>query len=269
MKVLCARQKNDMGEPAAEWLAARTARITASRVADVLSYLKPTKAMLEKGIRPEESQKRKDYCMEILCERLTLVAAEHFVSKPMKFGADYEDEARRAYELKTEWMVDQTGFVLHPSFDFAGASPDGLVGTEGGLEVKVPNTATHLEYLLADVVPEEYRPQMYFNMTCCELAWMDFCSYDPRLPEPLRLFVKRLHYDEDQCAKIDEEVISFNESIEASIAALKARFGDFRLPEAQAQPMLQPISDEMLAELGALDEDIASVERMYKQSGLV
>jgi putative phage-type endonuclease len=262
MKVICTRQKGDDGQPTAEWLQARVGKITASKVADVLSYLKPTKAMIEKGIKPEESQKRKDYRMEILCERLTAVPAEHFVSKPMKFGADYEDQARRAYEVKTEWMVDQTGFVLHPALDYAGASPDGLVGTEGGLEIKVPNTLTHLEYLLADVVPEEYKPQMYFNMECCELAWMDFCSYDPRLPEPLRLFVKRLLYDPDQCDKIVSEVIDFNESIEAFIAVLKERFGDFKIPEAQEQH--GGMSNEGLAEWGIADEDIRAVDPAWK-----
>ena len=262
MKIICDRQKHEDGTPTAAWMTARTGRITASRIADVLNYLKPTKAMLEKGVAPEEGQKRKDYRMEILCERLTAVPAEHFVSKPMKFGADYEDDARRAYELKTEWMVDQTGFVLHPAFDFAGASPDGLVGTEGGLELKVPNTATHLEYLLADVVPAEYQPQMFFNMTCCELAWMDFCSYDPRLPEPLRLFVKRLHYDEEQCERIDREVLSFHESVEAFITQLKAKFGDFKLPEAQ-EPQ-GGMSNEGLAEYGISDADIQAVDAAYR-----
>ena len=257
MKVLCNRQKNADGTPNGEWIQCRVGRITASRVADVLNFLKPRKDQ-----PPLEGAKRIALRAELLAERLTLVAAEHFVSKPMKFGADYEDDARRAYELKTEWMVDQTGFVLHPAFDFAGASPDGLVGTEGGLEIKVPNTATHLEYLLADVVPAEYQPQMFFNMTCCELAWMDFCSYDPRLPEPLRLFVKRLHYDEEQCERIDREVLSFHESVEAFITQLKAKFGDFKLPEAQ-EPQ-GGMSNEGVAEYGISDADILAVDPAYR-----
>ena len=259
MKVICTRQKGDDGQPTAEWLQARTGRITASRIVDVLNYLKPTKAMLEKGVAPEEGQKRKDYRMEILCERLTLVAAEHFVSKPMRFGADYEDDARRAYELKTEWMVDQTGFVLHPNFDFAGASPDGLVGTEGGIEIKVPNTATHLSYLLADVVPAEYQPQMYFNMECCELAWMDFVSYDLRLPEPLRLFVKRLPYDEDRCREITREVLSFNQSVDDFIAFLRERFGDFEIPAPMVAKTYLEAND-----WGIMDADIRAVDPNYQ-----
>ncbi len=261
MRTICDRQKHEDGTPTAIWLQARVGRITASRVADVLNYLKPTNAMIEKGIAPEEGRKRKDYRMEILCERLTAVPAEHFVSKPMKFGADYEDDARRAYELKAERMVDQTGFVLHPAFDFAGASPDGLVGSEGGLEIKVPDTATHLEYLLADAVPAEYQPQMFFNMDCCELAWMDFCSYDPRLPEPLRLFVKRLHYDEQRCNLIAGEVLMFHESVEAFISQLKQKFGEFKLPEAQEQA---DGSTADVGEWGITDADISAVDPSYK-----
>jgi hypothetical protein len=261
VKIVCTRQKGADGQPTAEWLQSRVGRITASRVADVLNYLKPTKAMIEKGIKPEEGSKRRDYRMELLCERLTAIPADHFVSKPMKFGADYEDDARRAYELKTEWMVDQTGFVLHPAFDFAGSSPDGLVGTEGGVEIKVPNTETHLEYLLADIVPEEYQPQMLFNMECCELAWMDFVSFDPRLPEPLRLFIKRLHYDEDRLNLINAEVADFSASIDAAIDGLRSRFGNFDLP-AQTIAKTQAPDDGM----GITAEDIASAEAQYRNA---
>jgi hypothetical protein len=246
VKILCTTQKT------ADWFTARTGRITASRIADVLNFLKP-----KKDQPAEEGSKRIAYRAELIAERLTAIPADHYVSKAMQFGTDYEDDARRAYELATETMVDQTGFVLHPAFDFAGCSPDGTIGTEGGLELKVPQTATHLSYLLADVVPEEYRPQMYFNMQCCELAWMDFASFDPRLPGPLKLFVKRLHYNEEQCEAIDAEVMRFHQSIEASIAYLKERFGDFKLPEAQEQ---RQDTEGMID-----DEDIAAAERAWQQ----
>ena len=177
----------------AEWLTARCGRITASRMPDMLNFLKAKKDQV-----PEEGAKRIAYRAELIAERLTAIPADHYVSKAMQFGTDYEDDARRAYELKMETMVDQTGFVLHPDLDYAGASPDGLVGTDGGVEIKVPQTATHLSYLLADVVPEEYQAQMRFNMACCERYWWDFVSFDPRLPKPLQLFVKRLIHDETE-----------------------------------------------------------------------
>lgn len=260
MIVLCKRQKHEDGTPHADWLTARCGRITASRVPDVMNFLKPTKAMIENRIKPEESQKRKDYRMEVLCERLTAVPAEHFVSKAMRFGSDYEDDARRAYEMRFEVMVDQTGFVRHPAFEFAGASPDGLVGTEGGVQIKVPNTATHLGYLLADVVPEEYRPQMYFEMDSCELAWLDFVSYDPRLPDPLKMFVKRLRYDEDQCNLIAGEVLSFNDSINEWIEVLRKRFGHFDLP-AQIAAKVQQHDDDGLS---ITDDDIRLIEPNWR-----
>jgi hypothetical protein len=260
MKIICAHQKHEDGTPHADWLQARTGRITASRIGDVMSYLKPTKAMIEARVKPEESQKRKDYRMEILCERLTAVPAEHFVSKPMKFGSEYEDDARREYELKMETMVDQTGFVLHTAFDYAGCSPDGLVGTEGAVQIKVPNTETHLGYLLGDVVPEEYKPQMYFEMDCCELAWSDFVSYDPRLPDPLKLFVKRLHYDDERVQLIAGEVLCFNDSVNAWIDMLRKRFGDFKLPAQIAAKVQSQDYDG----LGISDEEIRAVDPAWQ-----
>ncbi len=104
---------------------------------------------------------------------------------------------------------------------------------------------------------------MYFNMECCELAWMDFVSYDPRLPEPLRLFVQRLNYDEDQCSRINGEVFSFNESIENFIAQLKSRFGEFKTPEPIEQ-VQGGMSNEGLAEWGITDADIAAVDPSYQ-----
>lgn len=229
MIVLAKKQKNSDGTPHADWMQARCGRVTASRLGDVMNFLKQTKAEAQAGVL-NEGAKRIGYRAELIAERLTAMPAEHFVSSYMKFGADYEADARQAYELQREVMVDQLGFVRHPSFDFAGASPDGLVGDEGGLEIKVPKTETHLSYLLADVVPEEYKPQMYFGMICCERWWWDFCSYDPRLPKELRLFTKRLVWDEVEAQRINAVVQGFHESIEASIAYLRERFGNFTLP---------------------------------------
>lgn len=256
---LCKRQKNSDGTPHAEWLQARTGRITASRMGDVLNFLRQSKADAEAGI-VNEGAKRIGYRAELIAERLTAVPADHYVSKPMQFGADYEGDARRAYELKAEVMVDQTGFVRHPAFEFAGASPDGLVGDEGGIELKVPKTETHLSYLLADVVPEEYKGQMYLGMICCERWWWDFCSFDPRLPDPLKLFVKRLVWDEVEAARLNAIVGGFNDSIEQTIAYLWERFGDFALP-AQIAAKTQA---EDYADLGISDADIAAVDPAWR-----
>ena len=248
MRILCTKQKT------AEWLQCRVGKITASRADAVLNYLKQTKAEQEAGIRREGADRR-NYRMELIAERLTLIPADHYVSKPMEFGAEYEDDARRAYELHAEVMVDQTGFVGHPRIHYAGSSPDGLVGDDGGLELKVPQTTTHLGYLFANEVPAEYKPQMFFNMACCERDWWDFASYDPRLPRQLRLFVRRLHWDEDAIDALEAEVMKFDAEIQATIKRLTEIAGDFKLPEFE-QP--EPQSSEGMI----TDEEIAAaIER--------
>ena len=223
MRIACDKQRT------AEWAQIRCGRIGASSIGAVCSWLKQTKAEAEGGTR-RSSQKRLDFLYEIVCERLTCVPSDHYVSPYMEHGTEFEDEARRAYELKTEQMVDQTGFVLHPSLDYAGASPDGLVGTDGGLEIKAPKTETHIGYLFGNEVPEEYRPQMYWSMACCERGWWDFASYDPRLPAPLRLFTKRLLWNDAEIDRITAEVLAFNAEAEGIIERLREMAGPFDLP---------------------------------------
>jgi putative phage-type endonuclease len=241
----------------AEWLQARCGKITASRIADVMNFRKPTKADIEAGVKLEGADRR-NYRMELLAERLTSIPADHYVSKYMEFGAEYEDDARRAYELKAEVMIDQTGFVGHPALDYAGASPDGLIDEDGLLELKVPKSETHLGYLFANEVPEEYRQQMIFNMTCCERQWADFVSYDPRLPEPVRMFVKRLHWKEAAASEIDAAVQQFNIELEATIERLRQLAGPFDLPAAQA-----PAPEDDIGDLGISAEDIAWAQRGF------
>lgn len=193
------------------WLAARCGRITASRMADVLAYTK-------KG---DETQKRADYRVEKVSERLSGMALEKYVTFAMKEGTRLEPEARTEYELATDVMLDRVGFVLHPAMDCSGASPDGLVGNDGGVEIKCPTRTTHVEYVLAGVVPPEYEPQMVWNMACCEREWWDFISYCPDFPEPLNRFIVRLHRDEERIEEIAREVCKLDKEIEATVAELQ------------------------------------------------
>lgn len=190
----------------AAWLQERVGRITASRMCDVMA--KPKRG------RTEELACRRDYRTELLCERLTLSAAEHHVSRDMDWGTDQEPFARSAYEVMADSMVDEAGLVLHPNMDFTAASPDGLVGTDGAIEIKAPKTSTHLEWRMADEVPEPHRDQMMWVMACCERDWCEFISFDPRLPQGLRFFVKRLYRDEKRIAEMEFEAIHFNEEVE-------------------------------------------------------
>lgn len=195
------------------WLKIRCGRITSSRIADVIA--KP------KTKRTEELACKRDYRSDLLCERLTNYAADHYVSPPMQWGIDHESAAREAYEVAFD-IVEEVGFVYHPAFDFAGASPDGLVGDDGAIEIKCPTTSVHLMYRANDVIPDAYIPQMMWVMACTEARWCDFISFDPRLPLNLRFFVKRLERDEAFIRHMEFEVIKFDAEINETISRLGA-----------------------------------------------
>lgn len=201
----------EQGTPA--WLKTRLGRITSSRVADMMAKPKLTSTgKPRKGI--DELACRRKYRTELVCERLTNNAAEHYVSREMQHGIDNEPFARSAYEVAENVMVDTPGFVLHPYMDFCGASPDGVVGEFGCIEIKCPTTENYLEWRDAEVVPPEHVDQMQWAMACCERHWCDFVAFDPRLPNGLRFFVVRLARDEKRIAEMEFEAIHFNEEIE-------------------------------------------------------
>jgi putative phage-type endonuclease len=211
----------------AEWFEARRGCVTASRVKDVVAKLKNGK----------ESAARQSYKLELLTEIITGRATEHFVSMAMDFGIENEPLARSVYEMAKGVEVERIGYVRHPFVPRSGASPDGLVGTDGLVEIKVPNTTTHLEYLLADEVPSEYKPQMIWQMACTGRLWCDFVSYDPRLPEEFGLFVKRLECDGAQINYYEEEVEKFISELNALCERLQSHAHAAppltRVPEAQ------------------------------------
>lgn len=189
----------------ASWLQARVGLITASRMGDVMA--KPKRGT-------EELACRRNYKMELVCERLTGRAADHYVSRDMEWGTENEPFARSAYEVMAETLVDEVGLALHPIMDFSAASPDGLVGDNGAIEIKAPKTATHFEWRLAGVVPDEHQDQMMWVMACAQREWCEFISFDPRPPQGLRFFVSRLHRDEKRIAEMEYEVIAFNQEID-------------------------------------------------------
>jgi predicted phage-related endonuclease len=141
----------------------------------------------------------------------------------MQWGTETEPQARMAYEIITGATVVETGFVLHPEIAGFGASPDGLIGDDGLIEIKCPNTATHIDTLLADKVPTKYIIQMHVQMLCTGRAWCDFVSFDPRLPIDLHMFIKRVERDNKLAEEIVTEVQSFLADMEAKIAKLKER----------------------------------------------
>ena len=180
-----------------EWFAARLGRVTASRIADVVAKTKT-------GYGAD----RANYMAQLVCERLTGQRAEGFTSKAMQHGTDTEPRARGAYELVTGNTVVEVGFIARDDMA-AGASPDGLVGEDGLIEIKCPNTATHIDYLLKGSVPGNYKLQMQWQMACTGRQWCDFVSFDPRLPVDLEMWIKRVDRDEALIADLEAEVRKF------------------------------------------------------------
>jgi len=195
-----------------EWKDARAGNITASRTGDVLT--KPRKGQRESVVRA-------NYRAQLICERLTGKAQEgEFQSWDMKRGLELEPYARAEYEIKTGTVIELAGFVPHPSIPHAGASPDGLIGTDGLVQFKCVKTAKHLDWLMEKIVPVEHRGQMYFEMACTGRKWSDFVSYEPNLPGNLQLFIARLPRDEVAIQEIEIEVQKLNAEIDEIIAKL-------------------------------------------------
>jgi putative phage-type endonuclease len=180
-----------------EWFAKRLGLVTASRIADVMAKTKTGTAASRSG-----------YMTQLVTERLTRQPTEGYQSAAMEWGIEQEGAARAAYEARTGVLVDEVDFVRHPILE-AGASPDGLVGEDGCIEIKCPNTATMLEYIEDRSVPRKYLLQIQWQLACTGRNWCDFVAYDPRLPEHLQLLVIRVPRDESVIAEIAGEVGRF------------------------------------------------------------
>lgn len=195
----------------AEWLAARTGRLTASRMS----------AIMAKGRNGTPSATRAACMGELIAEYLTGQSGETYINADMQRGTDLEPAARAMYEVATGQMVAEVGLVLHPKNDRWGASPDGVVGNDGLLEIKCPRTHVHIEYLLAGKPPAQYLPQMAWQAACCERQWVDFASYDAKMPEDLRLFVVRYTPDPAYIAELEQEAAAFLEEMMAKVKTLQ------------------------------------------------
>lgn len=201
----------DCEQRSAEWFKARCGRITASHMGDLQAYLKSGKG---------EMKDRANYRMDLLVERLTGIVTQRFVTDAMKWGEEQEEFALSAYEQRRGLMVDKVGFVVHPTLDFAGASPDGLVGTDAIIEIKCLTTQRHLEIWQSRQVPQEYYDQIQWCLVCCERDTADFVCFDPRLPPHLQLLILPVAYDEGRVAELEAEVVKMNGEIEALMEVL-------------------------------------------------
>ena len=194
-----------------EWFAARCGKVTASRVSDVITK---TKSGWGAG--------RANYMAQLIAERLTETVADSFSNAAMQWGTATEPMARSAYEFMTDVDVTEIGFVDHPEIPMCGASPDGLVGGKGLVEIKCPNTATHIDTLLKKTIPGKYITQMQWQMACTGREWCDFVSFDPRMPESMALFVRRVERDNDLVTDLEKNIIEFIGEMESKIEQLKA-----------------------------------------------
>lgn len=193
-----------------EWFAARLGKVTGSRVSDVMAKTKSG-----------YSATRANYMAQLICERLTGVKAESFTSAAMEWGVENEPLAVAAYEAKAGVFVEPVGFIEHPTIALAGASPDGFTAPDGLIEIKCPNSATHIDTLLNQDVDSKYIKQMQWQMACTGRQWCDFVSFDPRLPENLQLFVKRIPRDEAAIEAMEMEVTKFLAELATKVQQLE------------------------------------------------
>ena len=194
-----------------EWFAARLGKVTASRVADVIAKTKTG-----------YSTSRENYMVELALERITGQRQESYTNDAMRWGTENEPLARGAYEARTGELVQEVGLIEHPRIINAAASPDGLLDAHGLLEIKCPNSATHVRTLRSGKPDARYITQMQWQMACTERAWCDFVSFDPRMPEGLQLWIKRIPRDPKFIEELEAEVQSFLEEVAGTVVSLLA-----------------------------------------------
>ena len=201
----------------------RLGSVGGSTVGDAIAVLKLTKAERKSGAKARRSKASLDFIYELAAEQITGLPAK--LHNPLRWGVEHEDEARSAYEFVTNAEITRPGVIRHPRIANAHASPDAYVGDDGGVEFKCPTSAVHLRTLIEDVIPELHAPQLKWNLACSERrVWWDFCSYDPRFPEGLEFFVKRLERDQAAIARMEAEVEAFLAEVAGKKKALVERY---------------------------------------------
>lgn len=195
-----------------EWFALRASKVTASRIGDVMRRTKT-------GWGAD----RKHYLAKLVAERITGKPMAQRAVASLERRLEIEPDARAAYEFYSDSTVTLAGFIEHPTIPNAGASPDGLIGEDGGLEIKCCDTPAHIEMLITEQIDPDYVLQCHFGMACTGRSWWDFASFDPMMPEDLKLKVIRIPRDEDRIATIESNVIEFLAEVDAKVSAVLAR----------------------------------------------
>jgi putative phage-type endonuclease len=196
-----------------EWINIRLGKVTASRVSDVIAKTKT-------GM----SSSRGQYAAELVVERLTGAPYQQYQNAAMSFGTETEPRARLVYAMMTDSEVQQVGFIHHPTIAMSGCSPDGLIGSDGLIEIKCPTSKTHIETLLSETVPAKYVTQMQWQMACSDRAWCDYVSFDPRLPGEMQLFVSRVRRDDAVIRDLATNVEVFLAEVADTVGRLQAKY---------------------------------------------
>lgn len=196
-----------------EWFAARCGKVTASALHKVMAKTKT-------GWGAD----RANYAAQLVTERLTGRPADSFSNAAMQWGIDTEAQARAAYAFHVDENPVEIGFLDHPQIVWSGASPDGLVGLGGMLEIKCPNTATHIATLDGAPIDRKYLYQMQWQMACAERDWCDFVSFDPRLPAAMQLHIRRVERDAELLAELEAATRIFLAEVAETVARLEARY---------------------------------------------
>jgi putative phage-type endonuclease len=200
----------DLIQSTADWRLARVGSLGASRIHDVVTRT-----------RSGWAASRASVLADLVCERLTGIPTEVYVTPAMQRGSELEPEARAAYEFQRDVEVELVGLVRHPAIVGSHCSPDGLVGQSGLAEIKCPATRAHLTALLSGNIPERYADQCQWQMACTGRTWCDLASYDNRLPGALRLHVQCIERDEGRIAELEALVAEFLVEVDATIARLQ------------------------------------------------
>lgn len=196
-----------------EWFAARCGKVTASALYKVMARTKT-------GWGAD----RANYASQLITERLTGRPAESYSNAAMQWGIETEAQARAAYAFQVDDMPVEIGFLDHPTIAMSGASPDGLVGLNGMIEIKCPNTTTHIATLDGAPIDRKYLYQMQWQMACAERDWCDFVSFDPRLPPAMQLHIQRVERDDELLAELERHVTEFLAEVAETVARLEARY---------------------------------------------
>ena len=197
-----------------EWHAARCGSLGASSVHEALARTKSG-----------WGASRANVLARLVAERLTGLSQDTYTNDAMRHGIATEPEARAAYQFERGVLVQKVGLRVHPAITGTHASPDGFIGNEGLLEIKCPNTATHLDTLLGDPIPSKYVIQCQWQMACTGRAWCDWVSFDNRLPDNMRLHIQRLKRDDKNIAELEAAVRAFLDELRMKLVELTGRYG--------------------------------------------